>query len=467
MPVQLDFSKAQPIQGAVKLDFSKAQPIGQKGFVSSFADSSGISALAHPIDTILGLPAGIANMAKQSYADAKQGVADYQKEGLTEKTRRDFGRAVPIIGPALAQAQGQYDAGNGAGAAGTIAGTVVGLAAPEALKAIKPAAVVERSAPALRAAGESAQESAGAMVNRTAGMLKNDFKRGANGGRGYLAEGGGVATSMKDLARRAADAKEQVGQRIGDAYKKADASGKIIPAQDVANAISGPMKDAWDIATGPGAPEGLKSSLEHHASTFTETLQKGIDQGGFTPSQVWDLKQKLAKGTSWSDATQLGMKQVRQQQVGALAGVLQDNIPELAQANQSYMDLTKLAGRAEERASTGSQPLTAHAWDIGSMVAAGTVGEGVHGGLGAAAGLAAAKLARSVPGRTAAATGLYNLGSGLTSIADRIEALRGNTPAATSAVVSNPVGQQVLSSAPQSNAAAVLARIQNLRRRQQ
>jgi hypothetical protein len=138
----------------------------QKGLVSSFADSSGLSALAHPIDTILGLPAGIKQMAVDSYSNAKQGVADYQKEGLTEKTRRDFGRAVPIVGPALAQAQAQHDAGNNAGMAGTLAGTVAGLAGPEALKAIKPAAVLEKVAPVARTAIEGTADAATAVKNR-------------------------------------------------------------------------------------------------------------------------------------------------------------------------------------------------------------------------------------------------------------------------------------------------------------
>jgi hypothetical protein len=449
MPVQLDFSKAQPINQGVQLDFSKAQPIEKKGFASSFADSSGLTALAHPIDTLLGLPSSIRQMATDSVSNVKQGVADFQKEGLTEKTRRDFGRAVPIVGPVLAQAQGQYDAGDYGGAAGTIAGTVTGLAAPESLKGIKPAAVLEKAAPAIRATGEAAQETAGGIINRTAGMLKSDFKRGANGGRGYLKEGGGVARNMQDLADKAQDLTAKVTNNLDQTYKAADASGKLFSVQEVANAIGKPMQEAASVAAGPGAPAGLAEQIGHLSDTFNDTFNRGIQQGGFTPSEVWDLKKQIAKATNWSNAADVGIKQIKQQQVGALSGLLSDSFPELKQLNQSFMDLKKLGDRAQERANTGSKPLTGHLRDIGAMTGGGLLVGGHEGGLLTAAGIVAGKLARTTAARTAGAAGLYSLGEGLTSVADRIEALKAASQQAATGV-SNPVQGQVLTSPAQS-----------------
>lgn len=108
----------------------------QKGALSSFADSSGLSglvgAIAHPIDAVKGIPGAISAAYHNSADNISQGVEDYKKSGLSETTRRDFGRAVPIVGPALAEAQSQHDAGNNAGMAGTLAGTVAGFAAPQA-----------------------------------------------------------------------------------------------------------------------------------------------------------------------------------------------------------------------------------------------------------------------------------------------------------------------------------------------
>lgn len=112
-------------------------PPPQQGFIGSAADSSGLStlgsAIAHPIDAIKSIPSAISGIVHNTTDNVKQGIADYGKSGLSETTRRDFGRAVPIVGPVLAKAQEQHDAGNDAGMAGTLAGFVGGVAAPEGL----------------------------------------------------------------------------------------------------------------------------------------------------------------------------------------------------------------------------------------------------------------------------------------------------------------------------------------------
>lgn len=127
--------------GSVAQAPAKSAP-PQQGLVGSFSDASGLTSLgnavAHPIDTVLGIPAAIKGVVSNTVDNVKQGVSDYQKEGLTDKTRRDFGRAVPIVGPALATAQAQHDAGNDAGMVGTVAGTVAGLAGPKILKEAGP-----------------------------------------------------------------------------------------------------------------------------------------------------------------------------------------------------------------------------------------------------------------------------------------------------------------------------------------
>ena len=117
------------------------------------------------------------------------------------KTRRDFGRAVPILGPALAQAQSQANAGNISGMAGTLAGTVAGFAAPEAAKGIVGgvAKIMPKVAAAIDATGDLAQSQAAKIVNRATRTLKVDSSVGRIL-NGELAGAGGVASSMSDLA---------------------------------------------------------------------------------------------------------------------------------------------------------------------------------------------------------------------------------------------------------------------------
>jgi hypothetical protein len=301
-------------------------------------------------------------------------------------------------------------AGNLVGGAvlGNAAGEVAGPAAELAKKA---------AAPIAKTVGQAAQDAGTGLVNKTVGTLKNDFKRGANPGRGYLETGNGPALTMRGIAEKSADAAEATGQKLDAAYKAADGSGKLIPVQDVANAIAEPMKEAHEVATGVGAPKGLLEDLKYHASTFRNVIAQGQEQGGFTPSQVWKIKKDLAKATSWSDPTQVGLKSVTQQQVGALSGVLQEAIPEVGPLNQSYMDLLKMSARAEERANTGSRPLTAHIYKA-LMMGTGAMAGGMEGN--PLLGLAAGAAMDSVPGKTAIATGLFRGGRALSGLGERL-----------------------------------------------
>jgi hypothetical protein len=297
-----------------------------------------------------------------------------------------------------------------------VGGAVLGNAAGEVAEPA--AALVKKgTGTAATAVGNAAQDAGTGLINKTVGTLKADFKRGANPGRGYLETGNGPAISMRSLAEKSADAADATGQKLDAAYKAADASGKLIPVEDVANAIAEPMKEAHEVATGVGAPKGLLDDLKYHASTFKKVFDEGQAQGGFTPSQVWKMKKDLAKATSWSDPTQVGLKSVTQQQVGGLSGVLQEAIPETAPLNQNYMDLLKMSGRAEERANTGSRPLTAHIYKA-LMLGTGAMAGGMEGN--PLLGLAAGAAIDSVPGKTAIATGLFRGGKALSSLGERL-----------------------------------------------
>ncbi|MCU1247098.1 MAG: hypothetical protein JWQ49_127 [Edaphobacter sp.] len=94
---------------------------------------------ANPIvKTIQGQVDNTVDNVKQAYQDGKK--LDFTKSPITTLTspagvtvRRDLGRAVPMFGPVLAQAQEQHDAGNDAGMAGTLTGFVGSAALPDAI----------------------------------------------------------------------------------------------------------------------------------------------------------------------------------------------------------------------------------------------------------------------------------------------------------------------------------------------
>lgn len=277
--------------------------------------------------------------------------------------------------------------------------------------------------PALDAAGSAAQDTGATLFNKTGGMQKADFKRGANGGRAYLDAGGGPAWSMQGLADQASALKSGVGSQIGDMRKAATSAGVKIPTQDVAGALQPAIAKGIDLETGAGGGNNT-GSIEDYSSTFRPTLQAGIANGGITPSDLFDVKDRIAKNTNWGEPGQYNLKAIRQANAGALSGLEAANIPEIAPLKTQYQGLRNFAARTGERASTGSMPLTSligkSALSAGGALAGGLAGlETGHSPLMTLGGGAAMLAADSVPVKTTVGSGLYG-GGGLLKTAGGI-----------------------------------------------
>lgn len=309
-----------------------------------------------------------------------------------------------------------YKAGGAAYAAtklagNTVGGVALGGAGGAAADALPAVGNVVRNAVA--ATGQAAEDSGIGLMNKTVGTLKSDFKRGANPARGYFATDNGPALSMQSIADKASDALDATGTALGTAYKTATAKGVLIPVDTVAQELAKPIQKAIDLESGPGGTGNL-DPIQSYVKQFAPAFDKAAAQGGFTPSDLFDIKRSIAQNTNWSDPAQFSLKAVRQQQAGALSGILSDAVPETSQLNQNYQDLTKLADRATERAATGSRPLTAHIYKAG-MAGAGALAGALDGH--ALAGVAAGAVADSVPFKTTLATGLVRGGRALQSLA--------------------------------------------------
>lgn len=446
-----------------------APPVEKPGalsrFASSAADSSGLSAighaLAHPIDTVGNvvqalnpgtstedfdknpIVAGVRGAVDNTVQNAKKGWADYHREGLTPQTRRDFGRAVPIVGPALAQAQAQHDAGDDAGMAGTVTGTVASLLAPKIMKEVSPTATDAMTSAAARAP-EAADNAAAGIINKTVGSRKADFARGANPGRGYIKTNLGSSASMESIADKAQVAREDVGSQLQNAYTKATTSGKKIPAADVRKAVDGVIDDARNSAAGPGVmadPEAYENLRE----TFDADIADAHKNGGFTPQELWDIRKNINRNLNWGDQSKLNMTKTQQSVSGALGGLLKDAVPETVDLNQQYQDLTNLSDRAEVRALTHQSPLTSIGGKIMTSAAGAVAGHSLPGGPLTGAALGAA--ADSIPAKTTLANWLSKSGRAVPAVAKEAGEMlpaTGAIPPSLSAVSGNdqvgPVG---------------------------
>ena len=374
---------------------------------------------------------------KQTFGEIGQGINELRQGNPATAAVHAIG-AVPLVGPALnkmaAEAppttpgqsyMSQVASDATPGNVGTALGTAAQVA-PMVLGAVDKLApnrpvvpnppVQKMASNALAATGQAAQDAGTGLLNKTVGTLKADFKRGANPGRGYLETGNGPSMSMQSIADKATDTLEDTGEKLGAAYKQADATGVKIPADVVLKEMAKPLQKAIDLETGPGGT-GNVAAINSYIQQFDPVFAKAIENGGFTPSELFEMKCSIAQNTNWSDPAQFSLKSVRQQQTGALAGILSDAVPETKGLNQTYQDLTKLATRAQERANTGSRPLTAHIYKglmLGSGALAGTAEGG--GGLGTLGGLAAGAALDSVPVKTAIASSLYRGGKAVSSL---------------------------------------------------
>lgn len=386
-----------------------AKPAPQ-GFLSSAAESSGLTgltnAIAHPIDTIRGIPSAIKNAATGAANEAHDEVNAIRDNGFTQDTRRKLGSDIPVIGSTLSKAQAQHDAGNDAGMAGTLAGTVLGAIAPTAAsRALK--ALPE----GLSTLGTGIADSGVNRMNEAVGSRAADFKRGVNPARSYLEAGGGPAVSMESLADKSLALKSGVGQQIRDVRTAATANGLKIPASDVAGALNPAISKGISLETGPGGL-GNVAPIENYSASFRPTLKNAIVNGGVSPIELQDLKSGIANNTNWSDPNQFSLKSIRQQNVGALSGIESAAIPEIAPLKSQFQGLTKFSDRAEARSLTHSQPLSGLVGGLGKTIGGAAVGAAAGNIPAAIGGAAVGSLGKSLALKTALATGMYR-GGGL------------------------------------------------------
>jgi hypothetical protein len=345
---------------------------GGEGFLSSAADSSGLStigrAFMHPIDTANNISKAILPMgqsaeeydsnpvvqgAKGIWANTRDNVAkgidDYKKTGLSEETRRDFGRAVPVVGPALAKAQMQHDAGNDAGMAGTMTGLVGGALVPEV------------GVEGLRAAGPALERGGLGVVNHALEATPKIMKYGQNPARGAIEEGVVPALSKFSAERNLETATPAAGQRVSDAVH---GTTRTIPKAAIANSVEQPIMDAGEIMSGFGGGKNTQPLNDLWAST--EQPAPGASGPVYGPSappnvsapDLWASVKNLDRNTRFNPDPEVeGVNEVRRDMRGGLRSNLEEAVPDLKPLSQRYGDL-RAAEDSLSRSSGRGTPLS-------------------------------------------------------------------------------------------------------------
>lgn len=346
------------------------------------------SAVRHPWDTFVQPTVDAAKETGKQWRAGNINGNEYDQQGnYTPNAVGSAADAIPIVGP---WARNVETEAHQKGIVPALAGLATDALTSEAIG--KGAGKLPG---AVRAVGETAQERAPGVIDRTIGALKKDTKRGNSPGRGYLEADLGTSSSMDDIAHKANEAKSNVGQSIEDTYSTSTAR---IPRSKVSDAVTSPAKRAIDVVTGEGGSgPSAADPYNDYMGTFGAN-RPSVGAPDYSPMDVWKTKRNVAENTSWTDPTQIGMKKVRQQGAGALSGVLRDAVPESGPLLDQYGDLASLSERASDRAANPagesmSKLMRSHKWNTVPVV-----------------GPLAHSVIDSVPLRTGVATGLWKTG---------------------------------------------------------
>lgn len=340
------------------------------------------------------MPGGLAlyrTAVEPSIAPAKQAL----KQALAGKygdAARSAESAVPVVGPWADQVEKDVQ---DKGAVAGLAGLATDVAVPQAIGA------------GAKAAGPALDESAAGVINKgVIGARDADRARGANPGRGYLDNGLGISATMQSIADKAGEARAEVGKALGDAYSAADAKGTLIPAETVRKAVGDILTQAKQKASAPGVVAD-PAVYDQLAEGFKPALTNAWNKGGFTPSELWQMRKDMNESLNWGDQSKLNVTKTQQRISGALGGLLKDAVPETEELNQNYQDLAKLHGRASKRAATGQGTLTGLASKATSIAGGAIAGAATHNPLMSAGGAALGAAVDSIPAKTALASGLH------------------------------------------------------------
>jgi hypothetical protein len=396
-------------------------PTPQQGFFSSAADSSGLSglthAIAHPIDTVMGLPSAISGAYHQTADNLGQAV-DAAKSGNYAGVLSHGISAIPVLGPTLDKATDQYANKNYAGEMGTLTGLSAGIVAPSAAAKAIPAAVVGAGR-----LGEGMQTLGAKLIDSKFAPTMKEVIRGNSPGRGILESGIGTTLSKGNLANKVSGATEAVGTRIGDAVTRADNNALATPilSKDLAPAIINPINSAVGKLEGPfgtssTAPyDAMRSKLGNTAPGASSPIYGPNAPAEIAPSDLWKHIQNLDQNTRFNTD------------------------PEVESVNETRRDIRQGLRPALEASDPTIKPLSRTYSDL---LSAGGAIDRTQGGFGVPKGIGALvdSTVKSTPLITGGASSLFKIGGGLKSIATNAPEWLGGKGGAPATVGFQPKG---------------------------
>lgn len=264
---------------------------------------------------------------------------------------------------------------------------------------------------AMTGASEALQKRAGKSLNRTFRVEPKTSDAGLNPARTYLdpEHPVGVAPTSQAVADQAGNRVATIDAEMEAAVRGASKNGSRAPGSTVHHQLRTAFQQELAAASTPG--DAIDPTL---ANLYWEKLEPKLanaeQNGGYTPQDLWNLKTLIDKNLDPTDTSLLG--KVRKSHSQILTGLLEESVPEISGMEQTRNDLKALQQHAQKRADTGYFPPDRIVPEILLRGALNEIGHS-FGHVGRGLATIAPDILRSIPFRTAYATGLNALGKSL------------------------------------------------------
>lgn len=332
----------------------EAKPGGVRGFVETAAENlvpevirhpsmlkdvpgavSDIAQSDQPMLNAAGAPAKVLGATVRQFGSDVLGASQQASQEQADKgnTLGAIGAAVPLIGPAAAQAGEEIGQGETARGLGHAAGMLLPFAAGPAGRA------------AGKVVGPAGESAAAGAVNSLIKPLEKEFRFGRNPGAG-IAEEGIVARNLPNLAEKTRGKMEAVGKVIGSKLSTPEANAKLIDIQP----LTAPLDEAIAKATRVGDTETANRLQQFRDSPlFTE-------KQFVTPAEAHEIKGVVGDSTTWTgqgyDKT---MNQAKASVYRNINDAIETAVPGVKAFQARYADLLSAVKSIERTTSVGQR----------------------------------------------------------------------------------------------------------------
>jgi hypothetical protein len=284
------------------------------------------------------------------------------------------------------------------------------------------AMMLPAAAKPIEATGDQLQATGANVMNGFLKATKKAYRYDHNPGLGVLQEGPktSIALTRDSFYNKVNNAANRAGEGLPPLVEQQTGT---VPSSDLKAIVDTPFNQRKSVLAGPGGNPTAIPTFDAVQETFSPYTQR---RGNVSAQELYGIKRNLDDMINWGrdvDPTEATLNNTRREIRSNIAQKLYEIAPELEQPSRRYGDLATAAKLASDRRfdTNGSlfDPIKLGA----SLAGGGSVSTSHDPALGALTGIgvrALPEIAKAPIVRTGTATGLFQLGRGLSAAGARL-----------------------------------------------